>query len=913
MRPRLEELFHAIADLPPEARERYFTDHQIDGNTRREVEELLALDASFDASLEKDIGQVAQGALSRLDPVGLRCGPYRLDVLLGNGGMGTVYSAERVDGEVAQRVAVKLLQPGATGPSLRLRFLAERQILATLSHPNIARLLDAGHREDGQPYLVMEYVEGRAIDVYATGISLRRKLDLFLKVCAAVSYLHRNLVVHRDLKPANILVTPDGEPKLLDFGIAKLLDLATDSGATGTAMLTPDYASPEQVNSGPVTTATDIYSLGAVLYKLLTGVSPHRFEANSPGAIALSISSGRITPPSKLVRGLKGDLELVVMKALRTEPQERYPSVDALADDLRAYLQRRPVQARSGDVWYRARRFLRRHWVSATAAALVVGSLSSGLYVANRQRTIAERRFQDLRQLSSRLIDLDRVIRTLPGSIEARQTLVAASLEYLEGLSRESRDDIELTQEISDGYWRMGRIQGVNAEYNLGDSAKAEQSLTKADALIDRVLAARRNDRNALFRAAVIAHDRMIVADTEARREDALNHAHRAAARLEAFLRRDDPKDPVRLEGLLRPGNARESERIGAATLYTNIALTFVNNHLNEEGARCARRGVELIEAIPSARDMTSGCLSVLAYALRFQGDLEGSLTTIRRARELSEHADYPSATARLFTRYAVMMREGRILGEKDSVSFERPAEAAEVLQRALNITEDAARKDANDAASRARVGTAARELGAILSDDNPGRALAVYDLGIRRLGETRTSLNARRNRAELMAMSSYPLRGLHRGSEAAARIATAIGILRETKDYPAERVRLGSPTAAVERALADQEAETGNPARALEVYEELLRLVLAGRPEPETSLPDAVALSRIYTAIAALGRRTGRSGRASEIEARRLELWQHWESRLPNSGFVRSRLEAARHAGTLTVPAAARWPAVKK
>ena len=186
-------------------------------------------------------------ALARLEPKDLPCGPYRLGDLLGRGGMGTVYLAERVDGEVAQRVAVKLLRPGADDPELRQRFLAERQILATLSHPNIARLLDAGHREDGQPYLVMEYVEGKAIDVYTAGLGIRQKITLFLKVCAAVGYLHRNLVVHRDLKPANILVTDEGEPKLLDFGIAKMLDLTTDSTVTGMRMLTPDYASPEQV------------------------------------------------------------------------------------------------------------------------------------------------------------------------------------------------------------------------------------------------------------------------------------------------------------------------------------------------------------------------------------------------------------------------------------------------------------------------------------------------------------------------------------------------------------------------------------------------------------------------------------------------------------------------------------------
>ena len=236
-----------------------------------------------------------------------------------------------------------------------------------------------------------------------------------------MSYLHRNLVVHRDLKPANVLVTEEGEPKLLDFGIAKMLDLSGDSTVTAVRMLTPDYASPEQVAGGLITTATDIYSLGAVLYKLLTGATPHQFERDSAGAIVLTISRGNITPPSKLAPELKSDLEMVLMKALRKEPEERYGSVDALAEDLRAYLELRPVQARSGDVWYRTRKLLQRHWMSAAVTALVIASLSTGLFVANRERVIAERRFGQLRQLSNRVIDLERTIRTLPSSIEMRQ------------------------------------------------------------------------------------------------------------------------------------------------------------------------------------------------------------------------------------------------------------------------------------------------------------------------------------------------------------------------------------------------------------------------------------------------------------------------------------------------------------
>ncbi|HLK64612.1 MAG TPA: serine/threonine-protein kinase [Bryobacteraceae bacterium] len=892
MKTRAEELFHEVADLSAEARGRYFAEHAIDPQTRTEVEELLGFDVRFQ-TLELKIAQVAQTALTRVESQDLPCGPYRLQSLLGSGGMGSVYLAERVDGELAQRVAVKLLRPGAESAHVRQRFLAERQILANLSHPNIATMLDAGHREDGQPYLVMEHIEGKSIDVFAANLSVRQKILLFLKVCSAASYLHRNLVVHRDLKPANILITAEGEPKLLDFGIAKLLDLTTDFTATNLRMLTPDYASPEQVTGGQITTATDIYSLGAVLYRILTGDPPHQFDSDSPGAIALTILHGKIIPPSKLAPNLKGDLDIVLMKALRHEPQERYSSVDALADDLSACLERRPVQARAGDVWYRTRRWLRTYWLQATAVACVVGGLSTGLYVANRQRLQAEHRFSQLRQLSNRVIDLDSAIRTLPGSVEARRRLVSASLEYLEGLAGEARGNLDLAQDVSDGYWRMARIQGVNAEYNLGDTPKALQSLKKAEALIDVVLAARPNDRNALFRSALINHDRMILSSDD-RREDTLALAKKSADRLETFLRRDGVGKPVRLEGFLGAGDPRDAEHRGAATIFSNIGLAFVNAHHFEDGADYARRSVELSEPIAAAQDIAAGALSVLANALRYQGDLNGALATIRRARTLMEHATFPNEAAREFNQYGPILREGRLLGERDAVNLNRPAEAAELLQRAIDIGEEIARRDSTDAASRTRIGSTARELGDILRDSDPRRALAIFDLGIQRQSEMRDNPHTRRERAELIAKSAYPLRRLHRTAEARKRLDTAVAMLTALKDYPAKSVPLGNPIYSVMRALADHEAEAGNIDRAREFYEDFYAKILASQPEPESNLQDAARISSVYAALADVNRRAGHADRASEVGAQRLALWQHWDTRLPNNEFVRRQLDAA-------------------
>ncbi|MFL6448184.1 MAG: protein kinase domain-containing protein [Bryobacteraceae bacterium] len=893
MLTRVEQIFHEVVDLPVESRAQYFIENRIEEQTRREVEGLIAFDSDTATSFSRDIGEMARLVVGPIDATGTRCGPYQLTSLLGRGGMGAVYLAERVDGELRQEVAVKLLSHAAADPELLERFLTERQILASISQPNIARLLDAGHREDGQPYLVMEYVKGSPIDVFTAELGVRQKVSLFLKVCAAVAYLHRHLVVHRDLKPNNIFVTDEGEPKLLDFGIAKMLDLTTDCAVTSIRILTPDYASPEQASGTPVTTATDIYSLGAVLYKLLTGASPHQFERDAVGNKISVIPTGKVTPPSKLMPILKRDLDFILLKTLRQDPRERYTTVEQLADDLENYLESRPIRARKGDVWYRTLKLLRRRWIPVTATLLVIASLSIGLYVANRERVLAERRFAQLRQLSKRVIDLDSAIRTLPGSVAARRRLVAASLEYLEGLSPEARGDMDLAEEIADGYWRMARIQGVNAEFNLGDPAKAEDSLKKADDLIDSVLASR-EDRGALFRSALIAHDRMILADTEDRRADVFVHTRRTVERLEAFSRqRPSGNHPVYLDIILRPGDP-QSELSSTALLYTNVALTYVNRHLYAEGVRYAQRAADIVKPIASAQDVLAGCLSLLANALRYQGDLDAALNNIRQAREISEKATYASETARFFSQYGPIYREGLILGGAEAVSLGRPAEAIEVFQQALDSTDAAARKDANDAASRGRVGTVARELGDILRDRDPGRALAVYDLGIQRLGEIKAGMKTGRDYATLLAKSSYALRRLGRASEAKRRIDSSLEILKNTKEYPTERILLSSPVCTVLRALGDYEAESDDQGRGLAIYEQLLQKVMASKPDALNDLRDTPKMSSIYAALSHLYRRVGDSKKAELMKSQRIELWRHWQRVLPQNNYIRGQLGAA-------------------
>lgn len=871
MTDQVRVVFREVADLTPAERQRVYAERGIEASVQAEVESLLGFDSANLGSLTECVsaaaGELLHSAGGRQP---LFCGRYRLIQLLGSGGMGAVYLAERNDGEIRQRVAVKLLGSSGQSAARRARFLEERELLASLHHPSIVHVIDAGHTEDGQPYLVMEYVDGEPIDTYAARIGVRERLELFVRVCEAVSHAHRRLIIHRDLKPSNILVDTAGQPKLLDFGIAKLLDETGESTQTVERLLTPGYASPEQMRGAAQTTATDIYSLGAVLYKLLTGRSPQ--EA------VVEATKGEAPRASRLNPQVPVDIDFILRRAMRTEPEERYASAEALAGDIRAFLESRPVAARSGNAWYRTRKSLRRYWAPVTAAALVIASLSAGLYVANRGRAVAERRFRELRNLSSAVFDLDHAISELPGSMQARHRLVAASLQYLEGLAREARGDLDLAREIGEGYWRVGRVQGVPVELNLGEPAKAEVNLKKADEFIETVLAARPNDYSALYRSGVIANDRMILAQEENHDADAVAQARKCVARLDAFL---------------RLGETREEERIDLAGRYGNVALAYLNMHRYGEAIPHARHAVEVAESIPTGRHRVSESLSLLASALRYRGDLDGALDAVQRARMLMDHGEHRNETSRMFDLYGILLRQGLILGEDGGISLNRPADAIEPLEKAFDLTEEAARKDPKDAVSRVRAGNCGTQLAKILCQRDPRRALAVFDVVIQRLGEVPNSRPARRQQAMALAGSSYALRRLRRPGEARQRIDAALAILQETKDYPVVRVKLDSAVYVVLRARADYEDGEGDPQRAVKLYEELLSQVMAAKPDAAGDLRDAIKLSLLYEALAHGYRRTGNSA-AGPVETRRLELWRQWDHTLPNNRFVLSQLEVA-------------------
>jgi tetratricopeptide (TPR) repeat protein/tRNA A-37 threonylcarbamoyl transferase component Bud32 len=606
------------------------------------------------------------------------------------------------------------------------RFRHERQILAGLEHPHIARLIDGGSAADGRPYLVMELVEGEPLLDYATrhNLDLAARLDIFRKICSAVEHAHRNLVVHRDLKPGNILVTAEGSPKLLDFGIAKLLDPGAKApDATGfLRLMTPEYASPEQVMGATITTATDVYALGAILYELLTGVRAHRFASQSPTEIERVVCREEPARPSAAAgangRRLTGDLDNIVLKAMRKDPAQRYASAAEFSGDIARHLDGRPVIARAPSFPYRAGKFVRRNKAAAVAAVLVTASVLGGAAAATVQAHRAERRFNQVRRLAnSVLYDLHDAIRDLPGSTRARETLVNTGLEYLDSLAREAVGDRSLQLDLAAAYQRVGDVQGRATGASLGNTAAALASYRKGLAMAEE---ARAGDASEALKTRLIELHTSIgnLLAQSNKRSEALESFGKAIAIGESVPDREAGRDLLRhLAGAYHDLARHQSD--------TTQSLAMSQKHL------------ALVERLaagdPANRDLRrelSDGYSNVGVMLERRSDVAGARDFYLRAVELRVKlaAEDPNNTRiqrELMIGYGHL---GDVLGNPQRVNLGDRAGSARNYREAVAIAESIGRADPANKRAQNDLAIAMARLADAL-DDQPGavESLALY------------------------------------------------------------------------------------------------------------------------------------------------------------------------------------------
>lgn len=917
---RIEEIFQAVAEQPNANREALLDQAcGDDAELRREVASLLSHEGE-DGFIQS---MIAGGTdlLERHDDEAIidsHIGVYRVTGLIGHGGMGTVYAAVRDDDQYRQQVALKLVKRGMDTQFVVHRFRHERQILASLEHPNIARLLDGGTTHDGLPYFVMEHITGQTITRYCEThkVSLAEKLRLFRQVCAAVQYAHQKLIIHRDLKPWNILVTDDGQGKLLDFGIAKLLtaeDGAEALTGTGVRLMTPEYASPEQVYGQSVTTATDIYGLGLVLYELLTAQKLHSFKSRSSAEIERVVCEMEVTKPSALVasaklrRQLSGDLDNIVLMALRREPERRYQSAEQFSDDLRRYLAGLPVRARQDTVRYRAGKFARRHKLVLTAAMLVVLSLVGGIVATSYQARRAERRFQQVRKLANTfLFEFHAKIKELPGSTEAREMVVKTALEYLDSLAQEAANDPALQMELAQAYVEVGDVQGDVRAASLGRTREAIESYRKALALVEQVVVRAPNNLGALR---LLSACYVKVGDTQAETGEIaggiemLGHGLRVGESVYA-------RNTGELADFLLL--IRGYERLGDAQLH----------HRDPVGAlKSYRRTLEVSEQraaeFPGDRAQNSLALthSRMGDALAESGDLVGTMESYRQALLIRE------ALVREYPANALYSRElkvaynwlGNFSGNPHFLNLGDRAAALEYYRRGLVIAEQLAVADLKNVAARHDLAVSVGKMGDILADSDPSSGAEYYSRGLAitraLLDNAPEELRYRRRHVMFLNGRAAALRNLGDRHGAIQHLRQSLEMLQQAPARYAANPELQALKHAALLALASLLLETGDLKGALDHNRQALAIAEAASGSISTDLyarwrlaDSYSSLGEHYATLGANSRNTPEQLLANWREARlwcekSLVLWDEWTSHAVSSVFNTTRHERAVHA----------------
>lgn len=691
MTPELRQLFAEIVALPPEARQAELDRRAVPSDLRQEVEQLLAADSLTDGIIERPIRDTAF-SLSN-DTAGLRLGPWRTTGLLGQGGMGVVYKAERADGTVEQAAAIKLLYRGLETEDLLNRFQRERSILARLSHPNIARFLDAGATAEGLPWFAMEFVDGIPFDRYCDQqkLSPEARVRLLIQVCAAVQNAHRHLIIHRDIKPDNILVTADGTPILLDFGIAQILG-ETRPGAPVTRAMTPGYASPEQLRGEPTTTSTDVYLLGAVLNRILG------------------------TQPS-------GDLANIVRRAMHEDPTRRYTTPAELASDLTAWLNGQPVTATPDSFLYRTRRFIARHRWPVAIATLAFLATAASAAIAISQARNAQKQFRDVRALANVfLFDFEAAISRLEGATKARELVVATARKYLESLHNQAAGDPALQRELAEAWGKLAGIQGSDGIANTGQRSDAVNSYRKALELRQTLGDAR--TPNLQVRGSYIRLTSEYVAALAAaqRAPKALTVSTAAVADAEAFLR-DAP-------------SSREAMRSVYGTHHSRSILC-----LELSDSACATRSADRSLAVlrewatkhPSDRRHeldTSVAEHYAAQTAQVYGNYRVARDVGRSAVARLEEVEkrWPPTPGSRRLRLVALQTFGQSLAASASGLPAQPEEAISALRKAVSLATAARDKDPGNTLAVEDLMSARSYLGGVLADARPAEAVALLE-----------------------------------------------------------------------------------------------------------------------------------------------------------------------------------------
>lgn len=682
---RIASGFARVRQAAPADRERVLA--ELDVEIRGEVESLLAAQDAAGGFLEYPDAR----GFGR----GVQLGPYRILREIGSGGMGVVYLAERSDGEFHREVAIKVTGGRLFGPEAERRFIRERQILAQLNHPNIVRMLDGGVA-DGRRYIVMEYIGGEPLNQYARSLSLRERLRLFVDVCGAVQYAHQRMILHRDLKPANVLVSTDGVVKLLDFGVAQLLDIETGTNGHDTVLhpITIAYASPEQLRGEPMTLSSDIYSLGVLLYEVITGRNPQYAENTAYTELVRRVTEVDPPAPSKADPAIPADVSAIIMKALAKRARDRYASAAELEDDIERFLKGRAVLAVPPRPWYVARRFVARNRAfSAAIGALVLLTMASSAFFY-RQSRIEARHFASSRELVTLLInEVEPELENMGSTMPLREKLVQGTIQYLQALLKDSPDDPALFEELARSHLQMARLQGNAFLPNRGKFAAAREELLQAERSLQRAQEIAPGARS-LPRTAAMVYAELAAHETQnAKRDGAAGHASRAVQYAEQAVAAA-PED-------------WQARRLLAQSLYYYGAALTPAPEAMDKLARSVTLFRELSEERPAEDAPLINLLLAdwrMAEVASARGDFDSVVSHSRTGLATAERliARNPE-----LQRYRLFLSSANIVLARGLLSKGDAAQALPLAERALAIRERIFLADSGSAQAQERLADA--------------------------------------------------------------------------------------------------------------------------------------------------------------------------------------------------------------